>query len=80
MSHYHTSEEKPRLQIQEDRVLCLLFYKRKRRQRGGMQLYSGAADDLSPLYTALTEAQWPPVANTENWECIWPLKCIYELK
>lgn len=50
MSHYHTSEEKPRLQIQEDRVLCLLFYKRKRRQRGGMQLYSGAADDLSPLY------------------------------
>lgn len=48
VSHYHTSEEKPRLQIQEDRVLCLLFYKRKRRQRGGMQLYSGAADGLSP--------------------------------
>lgn len=46
MSHYHTSEEKPRLQIQEDRVLCLFFYMRKKRQRGGMQLYSGAADDL----------------------------------
>lgn len=26
MSHYHTSEEKPRLQIQEDRVLCLFLY------------------------------------------------------
>lgn len=26
MSHYHTTEEEPGLQVQEDQVLSLLFY------------------------------------------------------
>lgn len=68
MSHYHTSEEKPRLQIEEDRVLCLFFI-------GGRE----GSKEVQVLCAAFGEVQWPCVANTDYCLCFWPFKCIYGL-
>lgn len=38
VSDSHTAEEKPRLQIQEDQVLSLLFYEEERGAAGAQQL------------------------------------------
>lgn len=57
MSHYHTSEEKPRLQIQKDRVLCLFFI---RGRRGSGEV----CDCTLALSDASTKTRWPNVANT----------------
>lgn len=41
VSHYHTSEEKPRLQIQEDWVLCPFFFQEE--EEGSGELWPGSS-------------------------------------